>query len=156
VKNKQLLEIRRIAPGGLEKRQGAELPGYLTRSEMERRRIAAADVLRQGVRPCKVADQFGVSRTTASRWRRALRYAGITGMRSRKAKGRTPKLSAAELAEVTRLFHVGPKGDDGYWTAIEFRELIVERFGIRYHVDHVGRLMHRLGWREGAAAGGGK
>jgi transposase len=24
--------------------------------------------------------------------------------------------------------------------------LIHDRFGIRYHVDHIGRLLHALGW----------
>ena len=44
----------------------------LTRDEMERRRLAAARELLAGESQASVARKFGVSRTTASRWQRAL------------------------------------------------------------------------------------
>jgi transposase len=32
------------------------------------------------------------------------------------------------------------------WTCPRIAELIERRFGVRYHVDHIGRLMRSLGW----------
>jgi transposase len=32
------------------------------------------------------------------------------------------------------------------WTCPRVAELIARRFGVRYHVDHIGRLLHSLGW----------
>jgi transposase len=32
------------------------------------------------------------------------------------------------------------------WTTARIAEVIDEVFGVQYHRDHVGRLMHRLGW----------
>jgi transposase len=32
------------------------------------------------------------------------------------------------------------------WTTARISELISREFGISYHRDHVGRLMHSLGW----------
>ena len=32
------------------------------------------------------------------------------------------------------------------WTCPRVTELIEKQFGVRYHVDHVGRLLHALGW----------
>jgi len=32
------------------------------------------------------------------------------------------------------------------WTTARIAELIRSQFGIRYHRDHVGRLMHSLNW----------
>ncbi len=32
------------------------------------------------------------------------------------------------------------------WTCPRVAEQIERRFGVRYHVDHVGRLLHELGW----------
>jgi transposase len=38
----------------------------------------------------------------------------------------------------------GFRGDD--WTASRVAEIIERTFGVRYHRDHVGRLMHEAGW----------
>ena len=32
------------------------------------------------------------------------------------------------------------------WTCPRVAELIKRRLGVDYHVDHVGRLLHELGW----------
>ena len=32
------------------------------------------------------------------------------------------------------------------WTTARIAELIEREFGVTYHRDHVGRLMHNLGW----------
>jgi transposase len=32
------------------------------------------------------------------------------------------------------------------WTTLRIADLIKAKFGIRYHRDHVGRLLHSLGW----------
>jgi transposase len=32
------------------------------------------------------------------------------------------------------------------WTTARMAELIRREFGVQYHRDHVGRLMHRLQW----------
>jgi transposase len=32
------------------------------------------------------------------------------------------------------------------WTAARIAELIRHQFGVQYHRDHVGRLMHSLNW----------
>jgi transposase len=36
--------------------------------------------------------------------------------------------------------------DTDLWTCPRIAEVIRGRFGVRYHVDHVGRLLHSLGW----------
>jgi transposase len=32
------------------------------------------------------------------------------------------------------------------WTTARIAEVIRREFGVEYHRDHVGRLMHQLGW----------
>jgi len=32
------------------------------------------------------------------------------------------------------------------WTTARIAELIEKKFGVRYHRDHIGRLMASLGW----------
>jgi hypothetical protein len=36
--------------------------------------------------------------------------------------------------------------DNDLWTCRRVAQLIVRRFGVFYHADHTGRLLHGLGW----------
>ena len=127
--------------------------GILTRDEMESRRLLAAQDLQNGLSQSKVARKFGVSRTTASRWYRALSGTGVEALRKRRAPGRPSRLNAGQLAEIAEVYKAGPRAtgfDSDRWTTMRFAEAIFMRFAIRYDPDHVGRIMHRLGLRERA------
>jgi transposase len=124
--------------------------GLLTRDEMESRRLLAAQELQRGLSQSQVARRFGVSRTTASRWFRALSGRGVEGLKKRRAPGRPSRLSQEQLRLVAELYQLGPR-EAGFnanrWTTARFAEAIQQRFGVRYDPDHVGRIMHRLGLR---------
>jgi len=123
----------------------------LTRDEMESRRLMAAQDLQTGLSQSHVARKFGVSRTTASRWNRALSGTGVEALRKRRAPGRPSRLSADQQAGVADVFKAGPRAagfESDRWTTLRFAEAIHARFGVRYDPDHVGRIMHRLGLRE--------
>ena len=122
-----------------------------TRDEMESRRLLAAQELQRGLSQSQVARKFGVSRTTASRWHRALSGRGIEALRKRRAPGRPCRLTPEQLKGVTEICQAGPRAagfDADRWTTARFAEAIYARFGVRYDPDHVGRIMHRLGLRE--------
>jgi transposase len=123
----------------------------LTRDEMESRRLMAAQDLQTGLSQSQVARKFGVSRTTASRWNRALSGRGVEALRKRRAPGRPSRLNADQQAGVADVFKAGPRAagfESDRWTTLRFAEAIHARFGVRYDPDHVGRIMHRLGLRE--------
>jgi transposase len=124
----------------------------LTRDEMEGRRLMAAQDLQSGLSQSQVARKFGVSRTTASRWHRALNGDhGVEALRKRRAPGRPSRLSADQLHGVTDIYQAGPRAagfDSDRWTTMRFAEAIYMRFNVRYDPDHVGRIMHRLGLRD--------
>jgi transposase len=123
----------------------------LTRDEMESRRLMAAQDLQTGLSQSQVARKFGVSRTTASRWHRALNGKGVESLRKRRAPGRPSRLTADQLTSVNEIYHAGPRAagfDSDRWTTMRFAEAIYTRFTVRYDPDHVGRIMHRLGLRE--------
>ena len=125
--------------------------GILTRDEMESRRLLAAQDLQMGLTQSQIARKFGVSRTTASRWRRALSGKGVEALRKRRASGRPCRLTADQLAGVATIFYAGPRQagfETDNWTTLRFSEAIRRQFGVRYDPDHVGRIMHRLGLRE--------
>src|SRR5512133_3215050 len=123
----------------------------LTRDEMERRRLAAAQQLMNGASQASIARQFGVSRTTASRWHKAISHKGLECLRKRRATGRPSRLTPQQTADLIRLFEAGPREwgfESDRWTTGRLATAIQTRFGVHYDPDHVGRIMHRLGLRE--------
>jgi transposase len=127
--------------------------GILTRDEMESRRLLAAEDLQRGLLQSLVARKFGVSRTTASRWNRALSGKGLEALRKRRAPGRPNRLNPEQLRGVAEIYRTGSRAagfDSDRWTTAHFAEAIFVRFGVRYDPDHVGRIMHRLGLRDPA------
>ena len=123
----------------------------LTREEMERRRLEAAQALLGGLPQSNVASLFGVSRTTASRWSRALTHNGLDSLKRRRATGRPSRLSPEQMAAIPAMMAQGARAF-GYpterWTTGRVAYLIELRFGVRYDPDHVGRLLHKLGLRK--------
>src|SRR5450432_4136227 len=80
----------------------------LSREEMERRRLAAAQQLLGGHSQAKVARMYGVSRTTTSRWHNALSRTGVDALRKRRATGRPSRLTPQQLQDVARIHREGP------------------------------------------------
>jgi len=120
---------------------------------MESRRLLAAQDLQRGFSQSQVARRFGVSRTTASRWHRALDSSGIEALRKRRAPGRPSRLNTEQLRGAAQIYQEGPRAagfEADRWTTMRFAEAIRARFGVRYDPDHVGRIMHRLGLRQRA------
>ena len=118
---------------------------------MEQRRLEGAQDLQNGLTQSCVARKFGVSRTTASRWNRALRQNGTEALRKRRATGRPSRLTAEQLRMIPHLVGEGAivhGFPDSRWTTARLASVIELRFGVHYDHDHVGRLMHKLGIRE--------
>jgi putative transposase len=123
----------------------------LSREEMERRRLAAAQQLLNGYSQSRVARMYGVSRTTASRWHNSLLHKGVDSLKKRRATGRPSRLTADQLQEIGRIYSEGPTKHGfatGRWTTARLAAVIETQFGVHYDEDHVGRLMHKLGLRE--------
>jgi putative transposase len=122
----------------------------LSREEMERRRLAAAQHLLNGYSQSRVARMYGVSRTTASRWHHALVQKGVDSLKKRRATGRPSRLTADQLQELTRIYAQGSQAHgfaSARWSTGRLALAIERSFGVHYDEDHVGRLMHKLGLR---------
>lgn len=123
----------------------------LNRDEMEKRRLEAVEDLLRGLTQSSIARKFGVSRTTASRWNRALRQRGVDSLKKRRATGRPSRLTREQLQTIPVLFAQGAVVQgfpDNRWTTARLAAVIEARFGVHYDHDHVGRLMQKLGLRE--------
>ena len=127
--------------------------GFLNRDEMERRRLEAAQDLLNGISQSDVARKFGVSRTTASRWQRALKGQGVESLRKRRAPGRPSRLTREQLQGLADVMAEGATAygfSEDRWTTARLAVAIETRFGVHYDPDHVGRLMHKMGLRRPA------
>ncbi len=116
---------------------------------LEARRMEAARLLRQGLSQSQVARTVGVHRQSVSRWARELEESGMRGLRKAERSGRPAKLTPAQLRELERALKRGPEAfgfATGLWTASRVRELIEYRTGVRYHEDHVWRILRKLNW----------
>jgi transposase len=118
-------------------------------AELERRRLRALDLLKEGLLPVEVARRVGVDRRSVRRWRASFDAEGRDGVRALPAPGRPSKMTAAQRARLEKALLRGALAH-GYptdlWTCPRVAELIDRRFGVEYHADHVGRLLHALGW----------
>jgi transposase len=111
--------------------------------------MEAARLLRAGLSQSEVARTVGVHRQSVSRWARELEQSGVRGLRKARHTGRPAKLSPAQLRELETMLKRGPEAfgfTTGLWTAARVRDLIEYRTGVRYHEDHVWRILRRLNW----------
>jgi transposase len=116
---------------------------------LEERRMEAARLLRHGLSQSEVARELGVHRQSVSRWARELGESGVRGLRQAGRSGRPAKLIPAQLRDLERALKRGPEAfglASGLWTASRVRDLIEYRTGVRYHQDHVWRILRKLNW----------
>ena len=117
--------------------------------ELQRRRERAIKLLNAGYQPVEVAEKVGVDRRSVRRWKAAYRKNGPWGIKSVRAPGRPPKLNLKERRKLEQLLLKGARAADfptNLWTCPRIARLIDAQFGVRYHVDHIGRLLRSLGW----------
>lgn len=117
--------------------------------ELERRRHRAIDLLHSGTSPNQVAQMLGVSRRSVDRWQTAYKAQGEKGICSRPSPGRPEKLDSKSKAKLEKMLLKGAQTcgfETDLWTCPRVREIIRQHFGIIYHVDHIGRLLHAMGW----------
>jgi transposase len=104
---------------------------------------------RQGGSRHDIAEAPGVSPVSVSRWFARVRDGGPEALRAHPGPGRPPKLSSAQKCLIPEfLWHgaeaYGFRGEVG--TCARVAQVIEEEFGVRYHKDHVGRLLQELRW----------
>jgi transposase len=104
---------------------------------------------RQGWYQRDIAAALGASEETVSRWLARARTGGPGALRARPRPGHPPKLTPAQKRLIPEfLWHgaeaYGFRGE--VWTCARIAQVIEEEFGVRYHEDHVGRLLRELHW----------
>lgn len=109
--------------------------------------MQAVKLRREGVKPAAIAERLGVAVHTVYSWTKKARVRGVRALRSKPRSGRPRKLGPPERREIKRLVLAGSRAagfDRDLWTLPMIGELIQQRFGVAYHVDHLSRVMALL------------
>ena len=115
----------------------------------EERRKQAWKLKELGWQQKDIAVALGVSEGAVSHWMKRGREGGVEALEAHPPKGVSPRLTAEQKAQLPALL---AKGAEAYgfrgeaWTASRVAEVIFRTFGVRYHRDHVGRLLRQAGW----------
>ena len=116
---------------------------------LEDRRHRALALLDEGLSLHEVGRRIRCSASSVKRWRDARRKGGQKALRVRFSPGRPPRLSRAQARGLVSVLLKGALAA-GYanqlWTTARVADVIAKTFRVRYHRDHVGRLLHAVGW----------
>jgi transposase len=116
-------------------------------AELERRRRRAVALLAKGEDRLTVARILGVHPKTLARWVR-LATGAEDHIAARAHPGRPARLTEAQWQALEKWLDQGPRAhgwhSDG-WTIARVAALIARRFHIRYHPEHVRKLLKRHG-----------
>src|SRR5437660_1335400 len=115
----------------------------------EWRRMRAWQLKQQSWKQCDIARALGVSEGAVSQWLAAAGRGGPDVLLAHPSPGHPPRLTAAQRRLIPDfLWHgaeaYGFRGE--VWTCARVAKVIEEEFGVRYHKDHVSRLLKDLGW----------
>lgn len=117
--------------------------------ELEHRRFRAMTLLQDGYPPVEVARMIGVDRRSVRRWSATKTMRGIAALKAKPASGRPARLAASQKQALRKMLLQGAS-KHGFptelWTCPRIAQVIRQRFHVRYHVDHLSRLLHVLGF----------
>ena len=127
----------------------AELRGLSSRLSdgAQVRRILAIAMVLEGRPRTEAADLNGMDRQTLRDWVHRYNKSGVEGLKSRRAPGRAPFLTALQKAELLDLVLAGPDPEiHGVvrWRCVDLRAEVARRFQVQVHENTVGRWLHEL------------
>lgn len=96
-----------------------------------------------------IAVALDATEAAVSQWIRTARADGSDALGSKTRQGQAARLSEEQLQALPAFLDCGPKAfgfREDLWTCPRIAQVIEREFGVRYHPDHVRRLLHRLHW----------
>src|SRR6266571_2842898 len=122
---------------------------FLPADGLEWRRFRALHLKQQGWSRHDIAEALGVSPVSVSRWFARARDGGSDALGAHPSAGPPPKRAAAQKRLIPEFLWHGAEAygfRGAVWTCTRISRVIEEEFGVRYHKDHVSRLLKELHW----------
>lgn len=118
-------------------------------AELEARRHRAAEHFREQKSLAEVAGLCHASLSSVKRWKKAWKQGGVQALAARRHPGPTCKLTDRQKRSLVVQLKRGPRAA-GYrselWTCRRVAEVVRRKFRVSYHPDHLGRMLHDLGF----------
>jgi len=118
--------------------------------KLEARRRMAAGMLAKGRGIREVARTIGAAPSSVKRWKDAIEKGGKNALKSKPHTGRPSRLSAKQRQSLLQILQRGPRAAKlraDQWTCSRVGTVIRRCFGVKYHPDHVSRILRALGWK---------
>lgn len=122
-----------------------------SKEDLEHRRRLAVELCLAGTSVRATAARVGCSPSSVSRWVQAYADGGESGLDAKPQIGPRARLGRAQMEQLRDLLGAGAKAHgwrSDRWTLARVAQLIEARFGVRYHISHVHRLLGRIDARQ--------
>ena len=117
---------------------------------MAERRNEGIELLKAGKKTqVEIARYLGVSESAVSQWKKKLVEGGPKALAARTANGRPAKMDAKAKQALVKKLEAGAIAagfPTEQWTQARVKQVIEREFGVVYHRNYIGRLLHGLGW----------
>ena len=114
----------------------------------EKLRLQALLLVKNGLSPAKVAEDFSVHRTTVHRWMKRAKEEGLLSLKCKPGRGVKSFLSAKQLSELKNNLSKPIPTEDGFsrgWQTKDTIQFVREKFGISYSKSRMRQIIKNLG-----------
>lgn len=116
---------------------------------LEQRRRRAVELIEAGHHDAAIARMLNTTAQSVWRWRKAYRRKGRKGLAAKPVPGRPALLSPQQRRSLVSRLLKGALAHGfatDLWTCPRIAQVVKTHYGVRYHVDHIPRLMASLGF----------
>jgi len=125
----------------------------------EQMRLQGLLLVKNGLSPAKVAEEFSVYRSTVYRWIKRAEEEGLLGLRCKPGRGVKSLLTVEQISELKKaLSEPIPDVDGNYrdWQIKDSVEFVKAQFNISYSVSRMRQIVKDLGFKRTACKPGPK
>jgi len=113
-------------------------------AKVKERMLLVLNVVYQGKIAAHVAREIHRSRSWASHWLKRYNEEGMEGLKDIPKSGRPAELSEEIEYRIKTILKESNTG----WTTKQIEELIIRNTGIRYHPNHIYRIVRKWGFKQ--------
>ena len=117
----------------------------------EQIRLQALLLVKNGLSPAKVAEDFSVYRSTVYRWIKRAEKEGLVSLKCKPGRGVKSFLTAERLSELRKALSEPIPTDDGYyrgWQTKDAIQFVKEEFKISYSESRMRLIIKHLEFRK--------
>jgi transposase len=115
----------------------------------EQMRLQALLLVKNGLSPAKVAEDFSVHRSTVHRWINRAEKEGLFSLKCKPGRGVKSLLTSEQLSELNKALSDPIPTDDGYsrgWQTKDVIQFVREKFKVSYSESRMRQIIKALGF----------